>query len=255
MSKRKHPLQPESIERRSFSFEVRSEADGSKPRLVGHAAVFNRWTTLVPADYWWDGSPEIREMIDPGAFSKTINEGDARAVWNHNTDIVLGRKRNRTLFLAEDSTGLAVNIDPPETDLVRDMVISPIDRGDVDQMSFGFRVVRDSVLEEDNLISITLKEIDLREVSPCTMAQYTETDIGLSSRSQERIEEFRKLRQAPDQSAPGLEAAHPETAEQVAATPANDGHPDKSAPIVMRHLDEALRLRLEIERESLPVAA
>lgn len=254
MSKRK-TQQLESIERRSFSFEVRSEAAGDQPaRLVGHAAVFNRWTTLIPANYWWDGSPEIRERIDPGAFSKTLKEGDARAIWNHNTDIVLGRKRNKTLFLSEDSAGLACEIVPPDTALVRDMVISPIDRGDVDEMSFGFRVVRDSVLEEDNMISITLKEIDLREVSPCTMAQYTDTDIGLSSRSRDRIDEFQRLRQAAaDRTAPG-QSAHPEQQEQPEATPAIE-HPAEAAPLVERHLDEDLFLALDREKAHLLIAA
>jgi HK97 family phage prohead protease len=256
MSKRK--TQPSNFEHRTFSFSVRREGDGGALRLVGHAAVFNQMTVLVPKNAWYEGSPEIREVIEPGAFAKTITERDVRALWNHNSDVVLGRKENKTLFLREDERGLHNEILPPDTALVRDMCIAPIERGDVDQMSFGFRIIRDKFEEENGVVTITLKELDLVEVSPCTIPQYTGTDIGLSARSVDRLEDFRQQRQAAIQPpAPVSEKTrdgHPEP-EPPIATPDTANHPEqqqRSAPDATLHLeDEDMFSQLEILRRKI----
>lgn len=253
MSKAYRRERSATLEVRSFPIELRAATEGEKPKLTGYAAVFNRETVLVAANSWYQGSPEIREVIDRGAFAKSISQSDQRAVWNHNTDFVLGRRKNNTLKLWEDEKGLGNDIFPPETDLVRDMVIAPIERGDVDQMSFGFRVISDSVLDEDNVITIRLKEIDLVEVSPCVIPAYTDTQIGLSSRSVDRIEEFRQLRQAANPTpAPDQQQAH---AEPVITEPTSAQHDHAEAPVNMRHLDAALIVRWEIEKAQLSPAA
>jgi len=247
-------LQPSSIEHRTYQFSVRREQDESGPvRLMGHAAVFNQATVLVPRHAWYEGSPEIREVIEPGAFAKTITERDVRALWNHNSDIVLGRKENRTLFLREDERGLHNEILPPDTALVRDMVLAPIERGDVDQMSFGFRIIRDKFEEEDGVITITLREVDLVEVSPCVIPQYTGTDVGLSARSVDRLEDIRQQRHAAIQPpAPAAkEAGHPEPVPSE-ATPDTANHPEqRSAPDAPNHLDDDMYSQLEILRRKI----
>lgn len=246
---KKYNLKRNEVETRDFPFEVRQEGDGGKVILRGHAAVFNRQTVLVPADAWFKGSPEIREVIEPGAFTKTLAERDVRAIWNHNTDIVLGRKENKTLRLWENETGLANEIEPPDTALVRDMVIAPIQRGDVDQMSFGFRIVREKVIEEDNTVTIQLKELDLVEVSPVTIPAYPQTDIGISARSSERLEEIRQRRQAavsqPEPAPLALAGEHPDQ-----STPANSDHPAEAAPVATCHLDSDY-MELELVRRGL----
>lgn len=238
-----------TMELRSFPIELRAAKDGDKRTLTGYAAVFDQVTTLVRADSWYKGSPEIRETIERGAFSKTITQSDQRAVWNHNTDVVLGRRKNGTLRLWEDDKGLGNEITPPDTVMIRDMVIAPIERGDVDQMSFGFRVIADSVLEEDNVITIRLREIDLVEVSPCTIPAYAGTSIGLSARSEDRIEELRQLRQASNP-APGEYDAHAEP-----AGPGQHDHAAGAAPDDMRHLDDELNVRLELLKRKHSFAA
>lgn len=250
-------LRSREVEHRAFPFEMKRGAEGdNKLKLSGHAAVFNRETVLVPANAWYKGSPEIREVIEPGAFSKTLKERDVRAVWNHNTDIVLGRKGNGTLELREDEIGLANDIFPPDTSLIRDMVITPIERGDVDQMSFGFRIIREKMVEENNVITFTLKELDLVEVSPVTIPAYPQTDIELSARSADRLEEIRQQRQAASQaSAPGPDAAHPEQVSNEEATPAADVHPGDDPAPDTRHLDESLFMRLDLAKRELRVAA
>jgi HK97 family phage prohead protease len=237
----KRKQQPDAMERRSFPLQIRAAseegAESPSPKLSGYAAVFGSETELFPG---------VFEMIDPGAFDKTLAENDIRAVWNHNTDIVLGRTKNKTLALSADKRGLHTEIDPPSTDLVRDMCVAPILRGDVDQMSFGFNVLREKWEERaDGTLLITLIEARLWEVSPCTIPAYPDTQI--SARSMERIEEFRQRRQAAEvQSAPG-QTAHPEHTEAGDPTP-TQGHPEQSAPADLRHLDDDLNLRLDLAK-------
>ena len=232
----KHPYRRErssAIELRSYPLEMKRRADGEEKAstLEGYAAVFNRETVLVPADAWYKGSPEIREKIERGAFKRSLTQSDQRAVWNHNTDVVLGRRKNGTLERSEDEHGLRTVITPPDTDLIRDMVMSPIERGDVDQMSFGFRILDEAVLETKGLITITLRELDLIEVSPVAIPAYTDTEIALSARSSDRIEEFR--------------------ARYTSESSVQHGHASEDAPVDMCHLDEELRLQWERELEDM----
>ena len=135
---------PNGVEHRHFvlnkiKIEKRAEGDNSSPLITGHAAVFNQTTDTN--DYWG-----FVEKINPGAFTETISTGDARALWNHNGDYVLGRKSAGTLRLKEDDIGLAIEIDTPPTTWANDLTIS-MQRGDIKEMSLGF-IVKETVWEE-----------------------------------------------------------------------------------------------------------
>lgn len=153
--------------------ELRAEKrmdGGPLPTLKGHAAVFNSPTDL---GYYV-------EQVSPGAFSASIGQDDIRALWNHETCTVLGRNRAGTLRLSEDATGLAVEIDPPETTGGKDAVIS-IQRGDVSQMSFGFEALEETWDWEADPPMRTLTKAKLWEVSPVTFPAYPATDIAARS--------------------------------------------------------------------------
>lgn len=163
------------LEHRSFSLvEVRIDEGGDMPaKMRGHAAVFD--SLSVPL---WG----FREKIAPGAFTKTLKKADIRALWNHNPDYVLGRNKAKTLTLAEDEKGLAIEITPPDTQWARDLMVT-MKRGDVDQMSFAFRVVKEQWEGTlDNPIR-TLLEVDMDggDVSPVTYPAYPATDVGIRS--------------------------------------------------------------------------
>ncbi len=164
-------MPPKDHEVRTYTanIEIRSDDQG-KRRLVGHAAVFNQ----VAGDERY-----FLEQVAPGAFSESIGKDDIRALWNHNPDYVLGRNTAGTLKLSEDEVGLAVEIDPPDTQFARDLMTS-ISRGDISQMSFGFRVLKQEWDEEKNLR--TLKQVELWDVSPVTYPFYEGTDVALRSR-------------------------------------------------------------------------
>jgi HK97 family phage prohead protease len=81
------------------------------------------------------------ERIAPGAFRKTLTETpDVRLLINHE-GLPLARTKNGTLRLKEDDAGLYMDADLPDTQAARDLY-TLVERGDVDQMSFAFRVIR-----------------------------------------------------------------------------------------------------------------
>lgn len=227
--------QPE-IERRAFDFAYEERSgDSQGPILRGYAAVFNQETVLISKDAMWDGSPEIREVIEPGAFTKTLREKGSRdvmAFWNHDSGFVLGRTGNDTLTLEENSKGLKTEIHPPDNQTIRDLVIGPIQRGDVNKMSFGFQTTRQKVVEGENVITFHVKEVRLFEVSPVAIPAYPGTSI--SARSMDHItREIEKYKA----SAPGV-ATHPDPADDP-STPPNG------------HLDDVYRLRFKLAQRGI----
>jgi len=176
-------------ERRMVEGRIEIRAEGDEPsRLTGHAAVFNEEANIGG---WFI------ERIAPGAFAKSISRGDdVRALWNHDPSAVLGRTRNGTLTLREDERGLHVEIYPPDTQLGRD-VVTLVKRGDVSQMSFGFRVVAEKWEDRDGTEVRTILEADLFDVSPVTFPAYEGTSI--SARSSREVVERRRAEREREQ--------------------------------------------------------
>lgn len=163
------------IERRQFAIEglVVEQRDGKPPLIRGHAAVFNSLSEDLGG---------FREQIAPGAFAAAIEKDDVRALFNHDPNFVLGRSVSRTLRLSEDARGLAIEIDAPETPTIRDLVVAPIARGDISQMSFGFSVRpggQDWAKDDEGRVVRTLKSVRLFDVSPVTFPAYTATDVAV----------------------------------------------------------------------------
>jgi len=162
------------IERRIFNcsgLELRAgDGDDAPPVLTGYAAMFDELSEDLGG---------FRERIAPGAFAKALG-GDVRALFNHDGNLILGRTKAKTLRLNEDQRGLRVEIMPPDTSAARDLMTS-IERGDVDQMSFGFSTLKDSWDDVDGEIVRTLIEVRLYDVSPVTFPAYPQTEIALRS--------------------------------------------------------------------------
>ena len=160
-------------ERRAFdaSFELRAAADDSPATLKGYAALFNKRSSDLGGFF---------EEISPGAFADTL-DGDVRALFNHDPNIVLGRTKSGTLDLLEDKRGLAFELRPPETTLVADQVLAPIERGDVSQMSFGFITIEDEWRTEGKKEIRTLVKVELLDISPVTFPAYPQTKVAVRS--------------------------------------------------------------------------
>lgn len=163
------------------SFETRSDDNGMY--IEGYFSVFNSNYEIYPG---------CTESVAPGAFSNTLG-GDIKALCDHDTRLVLGRNKAGTLELREDSHGLwgRITINPNDSDAVN--LYERVKRGDVDQCSFGFDIVREeSDFRDDGTVHFTIREVELFEVSVVTFPAYAETSV--SARKQDVAEiQKRKL--------------------------------------------------------------
>lgn len=148
--------------------KTRAEQENGDMVIEGYFAVFGQQTELWPGAY---------EEISPGAFDGTLGN-DIRALANHETMFVLGRNKAGTLELRVDSHGLwgSIKINPNDSDAVN--LYERVKRGDVDQCSFGFNIIREETdWRDDGTVKWTLKEIDLHEVSVVTFPAYEATGV------------------------------------------------------------------------------
>ena len=156
------------IERRyTISGELRlsSKEDGNEEKIFGYAAIFNVWSEDLGF---------FKEQIAPGAFSKTIKDGDIRALVNHDPNLIIGRTKNKTLGLWEDEKGLGFEVILPDTSYAKDLKES-IKRKDITQNSFGFAAVQDEWSKDGR--RRTLREVKLFDISPVTFPAYKQTSV------------------------------------------------------------------------------
>ena len=152
------------------NFEMRAEGDGNT--LIGYASVFDSPSEPMP----------FIEYVKRGAFAKTLNDGaDVRLLIDHE-GVPLARTKSGTLVLEEDDRGLRVEaeLDPSNPDAAR--IISAMKRGDLSQMSFAFRTIKDSYNADRSVRE--LKEVQLFDVSVVTFPAYEETVAELRSKNQ-----------------------------------------------------------------------
>ena len=164
---------------------MRAKGDGDEaPALEGHAALFDDWTQ-IGGDSWG-----FMESIAPGAFRKSLEEDDYRSFFNHDSNIVLGRKSAKTAVFEEDEKGLRTLIYPPDTAHGRD-VVTLVKRGDVTGMSFMFRTKKDEWTEPEQkgeLPKRRLLEVQLFEAGPVTFPAYEATSISARDRAKSLLD-------------------------------------------------------------------
>jgi HK97 family phage prohead protease len=155
-------------ERRTFTvrdIEARQAEDGTM-RMAGYAAVFNEASLPLP----------FIEKIAPGAFSKTLQETpDVRLLANHE-GLPMARTKNGTMRLYEDETGLYFEAELADTQEARDLY-TLVSRGDVDQMSFAFRVIRQNWSKDRTERTLTEVSLADGDVSIVTYPAYTATSV------------------------------------------------------------------------------
>jgi uncharacterized protein len=147
------------------------DATEDKPSMItGYAAMFNSKTSIGD---WFD------EIIEPGAFARSLSEnGDVRALFNHNWDNVLGRTKSGTLRLEEDERGLKFDIELPNTSVGRDLAES-MSRGDINQCSFGFWITEETWDYSVEPALRTIHEVELYEISVVSIPAYDDTEASL----------------------------------------------------------------------------
>lgn len=189
MEKRAGMIQPggsgcecRSLRRDLAGVKLDRRAD-NKASFKGLAAVYYREGD-AGTEYWlWN---DMVERIMPGAFDRAIKEQhDARGLFNHDANQLLGRVSSGTLSLSLATDGLAYDIPFDQADSDHQRVAAKIDRGDVNGSSFAFipRVVAwEEVKQEDGsyLYIRTIKDVDLYDVGPVTWPAYEATTAGRS---------------------------------------------------------------------------
>ena len=164
---------------RTIASEFKTREDGEAKRIEGYFAVFNSNYEI------WDG---LTESIAQGAFSETLGD-DIRALIDHETMYVLGRNKAGTLELREDTHGLwgSILLNPNDQDAMN--LYARVQRGDVDQCSFGFDILEETEVREGDKVHWTINKVKLYEVSCCTFPAYTETSIQARKNDLEALKE------------------------------------------------------------------
>lgn len=158
-------------------FDTRSDEETGKLYVSGYFAVFNSVYEL------WEGATE---SIAPGAFDGTLNS-DIRCLVDHDTRLVLGRTKSKTLMLRIDDIGLwgEVEINPNDQDALN--LYERVKRGDVDQCSFGFDIVAEEYEDKGDSVHWTIKSVKLYEVSVVTFPAYEDTSVSARKKDFESI--------------------------------------------------------------------
>lgn len=159
---------PKTVERRNVPFqgvELRAKPSGTG----GETLTFTGYACVTEQSYEMeDWLGPYTEVVRAGAFTKTLSEGaDVPFLVNH-AGLTLARTKSGTLRLAEDSTGLhtEADLDPasPHVQALR----SAMDRGDVDEMSFGFSVTRQQwspEFDQRDILEVNLNKGDVSVVN------------------------------------------------------------------------------------------
>ena len=170
-----HSREYSNNEIRSIDIDIQKSTGEEPLKLRGYAIVYNSLSEPLYGDLF-------RERINRGAFTKSLLENDQVCLWGHDTRYVLGRKSSGTLILREDDKGLYFEVSLPNTTWARDLKES-VDRGDIKQMSFGFKVVRENwiddkeTLKEYSMPIREINEITLHEISLVTFPAYPQTNV------------------------------------------------------------------------------
>ena len=171
-----------NLERRSLSLPLLIETrDGGAASITGYAAKYNVRSTMLGT---------FREQILPGAFDKALREQShpVVALWNHDSNQVLGSTRSGTLKVASDDTGLHYSVEIPDTQLGRDLSVL-IQRGDVWGSSFAFVLGEESWSKDDDGTAIrSVHSVQgVYDVSPVLTPAYEDATASVAFRSYERF--------------------------------------------------------------------
>lgn len=174
-------MRSENMETRYLNMhEIQTRSDDDNNLYVeGYFAVFDEVYNVCQG---------ATESIRKGAFTDSI-DNDVRALYNHDTNLVLGRKSAGTLTLEQDDKGLwgRIQINRNDTDAMN--AYERIKRGDIRGCSFGFDIEsEEEEKREDGTIHWTITKVNpLYEVSPCVFPAYEATSVSARAKQVEQI--------------------------------------------------------------------
>jgi len=150
------------------------EGMNNEKYIQGYFIVFNQRTEL------WPG---VFEQVAPSAADESVANNDIRCLYNHDSNIILGRKSVNTADFRIDSKGLwgEVLINENDTDALN--AYERVKRGDISGCSYGYYPEAESYEElADGSVLWTEEKVDIKEVSICTFPQYEQTEVEARSK-------------------------------------------------------------------------
>jgi len=171
----------DNLERRCVALPLTMETrEAGKAYIGGYAAKYNVRSTMLGT---------FREQILPGAFTRALQEQQhpVVALWNHDSNYVLGSTRSGTLTVSTDDEGMRYSVEVPDTQLGRDLSIL-ISRGDVWGSSFAFVIGEESwgKDEDGTALRSVVSVAGIYDVSPVLQPAYEQATTGVAVRSYER---------------------------------------------------------------------
>lgn len=161
------------------SLDLNANNESAEKIISGYFIVFNSETELYEGCF---------EEIAPESFDN-VDLSDVRALIDHETSKVLGRTKPGTLTLSVDAKGVYGEIKVNENDTEAMNLYSRVQRGDVDQCSFGFNILDEAMeTRDDGSYKFTIKAIELFEVSVVTFPAYADTAVEARSKQIENME-------------------------------------------------------------------
>ena len=169
---------------RALPSRLATRESDNEMTIAGYFAVFNSRYEL------WDGA---YETVAPTAFDGIVGK-DIKALIDHDHSKVLGRTTAGTLTLRVDEKGLygEIKINPDDQEAVN--LYHRVKRGDVDQCSFGFDILKETFTEGPSETCWRLDSVDLHEVSIVAFPAYEDTSVTARKRDAEDIKR-RKIEQ------------------------------------------------------------
>jgi HK97 family phage prohead protease len=162
-----------NIERRVWSAPLEIRGNKAESRTAGGmAAGYGMMADLG----------DFTEEIAPGAF-QNADVSDVVVLFNHDTNIILGRNSAGTATVRATPAGLEYDFDAPESPNGENVLVA-IRRGDVRQSSFGFTVAEGGTRSEvrDGRKHRIIERIGkVYDVSPVTFPAYPDTTVAKRS--------------------------------------------------------------------------
>jgi len=152
--------------------DASTEQEG--PVIRGYAALYD--SPISMGGYYV-------EKIAPGAFTKTIANGDVLALLAHDWGRVLARQSAKTLRLKDTPLGLYFELDADTSTPSGQEALGTVRSRAVKGCSFGFYVLREDWDDAGEIPVRTIHEIELLEISILANPAYEATSAWVSSRS------------------------------------------------------------------------
>jgi len=181
---------PQREVRKLEKLTVRATHDGGA-MLEGYATVYDYAYSIGDVD-----RGGFMETIVSGAAAKSAGEADVRLLINHE-GIPLARTKSGTMTLESDDIGLRVTAELDPMNPLSASLRSAMERGDMDQMSFAFCVLRDewnSDYSERKIYELKLFDVSMvtYPANPATVAKVRSDDTQDSEQATGRSVEMAK---------------------------------------------------------------